>query len=96
MLVANPACEIESDPVTDLDSGFDLGEQVLDLTQECPFDHGNPEGCQLHGIRKWSLKERLDWVWSLSRQAKLRILAFHEKCLEEKRGKPPVSQSSKG
>ena len=61
-----------------------LLEEIFGLAVACPFDQGNPCNCPLHDLRKQGLKERYESLQELSGEDMLKILIFHQKCLEEK------------
>ena len=61
-----------------------LQKQVFGLSVCCPFDHGNPCACPLHGVRKMGVMERCEWLHGQSEESMRNFLTFHQKCLEEK------------
>jgi hypothetical protein len=61
-----------------------LLEEIFGLAVACPFDQGNPCNCPLHDLRKKGLRERYEWLQSLSEEALFDVLGFHQKWLEKK------------
>jgi len=62
-----------------------LRDKVFLLLVACPFDHGNPYACPLRPVRKMGVVERIEWLRELSDQSLLDILAYHDKCLMDKK-----------
>lgn len=54
---------------------------LFGLIFSCPFDKGNPEGCQLHNLRNLDPAERLAWVRSLSDDQAAEYIESHRRCL---------------
>jgi len=61
-----------------------LQGRVVALSVACPVDECNPPECPFHKLRKLPLRDRYEWVKGISEEEALRLLAFHEKCVEEK------------
>jgi len=66
------------------------------LSEDCPFDRGNPSVCPFHEIRNWSLKERMAWFDELSEEAILNIYTYCRLCLEVKEKLGPVKVKRTG
>ncbi len=60
-----------------------LKSSIFGLTIECPM-HGNPSDCPLHSIRLLLLKERNEWVKSLSHEECETIYENHKECIYKK------------
>jgi len=73
-----------------------LKTAVIGLSIACPFDQSNPEGCPLCSIRKKPVKERLEWVKSLSDEELAAIYRYHGTCIvaRERRAAEGAKKSS--
>lgn len=68
--------------MTDLEEN--LRSQIFGLTMECPT-MGNPEECQLHEIRKLSIKDRFEWVESLTLDKCKELYDNHKECFYKRK-----------
>jgi hypothetical protein len=62
-----------------------LGQALLDLTSEFPFDHTNSPAGRLCAVRKLDFKARLEWVFELTLSEAQAIWGNHDKCMLKKK-----------
>lgn len=61
-----------------------LHAKLTELAFACPFGPDNPPDCPLHSIRNRPIRERLQWVESLTAVARMEIVRHHCACLAGK------------
>lgn len=61
-----------------------LRNAVIGLSIACPFDQGNPEDCPLCSIRKKPVRERFEWVQSLSGEELVDLYRYHGSCIVDR------------
>lgn len=55
---------------------------LFGLSVNCPISQNcNPEGCQLHQLRKLSMEEGINWLETLSNQELYTYYLAHQECL---------------
>jgi hypothetical protein len=59
---------------------------IYGLLVACPYEQGNPASCQLFEIRKKKLRDRVEWVQSLSFDDMVHIMTVHKGCLAYREG----------
>lgn len=53
---------------------------IFGLLMECPLHRGNPQGCELHGVRELPLHDRYAWAKHVGPQEVCRICAGCPDC----------------
>jgi len=70
-------------PVTQL-RGDELRANLLDLAEDCPMDHCNPDDCPLFAVRLLNRAERRRWIETLEEDDLAYLATYHHVCLSTK------------
>ena len=54
---------------------------VLDLSNNCPYDQCNPPFCPLHAVREMDRSERIEWIHTLSDTDLEYLTTYHQVCM---------------
>jgi len=59
---------------------------LMELSECCPVEHGNPELCPLFELRRMSPTKRAQWVNDLTENELAYLTAYHHVCHKVKVG----------
>lgn len=61
-----------------------LRDNLVELSEVCPFHHNNPEDCPVFELRKMEMAKRLQWLDALNEDDLVFLATYHHICLNSK------------